>query len=93
MGLIKLELHAGSTAQNIMLEQKRKLMEEIRVLAKIVKSNRSHFKEIEKADYATLEKQLEQYEKKVESIQGYGSLEFTEGACQGIRAAKNNNKN
>ena len=42
------------------------VQDEIKVLSKIVKSNRIHFKEIEKADFATLQKQLEEYEKKVE---------------------------
>jgi hypothetical protein len=30
-------------------------MEELTTLSKVIKSNRAHFKEIEKADFATLE--------------------------------------
>ena len=36
-------------------------MEEISVLQGVVQTKRSHFKEIEKADFANLEQQLKEY--------------------------------
>lgn len=65
MALIKSEIEVGLEVKNQLLNKNRKLYEELTTLSKVIKSNRAHFKEIEKADFVTLEKQLAEYEAKM----------------------------
>lgn len=43
-------------------------MDELSLLTKVIKSNRAHLKDVEKADFNELQRQLEQYEQKLSKI-------------------------
>ena len=59
------EISSTQKANEILQAKVKSQFEEIDVLAKILKSNRAHFKYVEKADFETLKEQLKAYEEKV----------------------------
>ena len=88
MDIIKLEIEVGLQVRNSLVDKSNKLMEELTLLTKVIKSNRAHFKEIEKADFNELQRQLEQYERKLSEICESEDFDFNKQAYQSIRAAK-----
>ena len=52
-----------------MIDKNQALMDEINVLSKIVQSSQRHFEAVRGQDFATLKKQLEEYEAKVKGFQ------------------------
>jgi len=46
MAFIKTEIDVGREVKNQLVNKNQKLMEEIRILSKVVRSNRAHFKTI-----------------------------------------------
>ena len=58
------------------------LKAEIETLAKVVRTSRNHFKELEKVDFENLQNQLKKYESKIEK------LKISESHAEELRAAK-----
>ena len=88
MDLIKLEIECGMQVKNSLIDKSNKLMDELTLLTKVIKSNRAHFKQIEKADFNELQRQMDQYEKKLSEICDSEDFNFNKKAYQSIRAAK-----
>ena len=52
--MLKTELKVKDQVINILNQKSDKLMDELKLLTKIVKSNRMHYKELEKYDFTEL---------------------------------------
>ena len=62
---IQAELKTSNMIRDVQTKNIDKLKKEIETLAKIVKTSRNHFKELEKCDLEALGKQVDKYESKI----------------------------
>lgn len=76
------ELNTSKKIREILQKNNDKLKQEIQTLAKIVRTSRNHFKELEKCDLEALNAQLKKYESKIAKLQA------SESEVETIRASK-----
>ena len=62
------ELETQLAIRRQLIDKNQALMDEINVLSKIVQSSQRHFEAVRGQDFATLKKQLEEYEAKVKGF-------------------------
>ena len=80
------ELTTSKKIREMMQINNDKLKKEIETLAKIVKTSRNHFKELEKCDLEALSAQVEKYESKI------AMLQVSESEVETLRAGKAKNR-
>lgn len=65
---LEAELHTSNKIRDMLEISSNKLKSEISTLAKVVKSSRLHFRELENCDFKSLNAQISQYEDKVAAL-------------------------
>ena len=83
---LQTELKTSKQIREILDGNNAKLKTEIETLAKIVKTSRNHFKELEKCDLDALNAQMEKNEAKI------AKLQMSESEVETIRATKAKNR-
>ena len=76
------ELKTSHEIRDIFRKNNDRLKNEVETLAKIVRTSRNHFKELEVCDFDGLTAQLQKYEKKIKELQ------LSESQIESMRAAK-----
>ena len=83
---LQAELKTSNNIRDILTRNNEKLKKEIETLAKVVRTSRNHFKELEKCDLDALNAQLNKYESKI------AELQMSESEVETIRASKAKNR-
>ena len=79
---LETELTTSTKIREMLDKSNAKLKSEIETLAKIVKTGRLHFKELENCDFDALNKQVSKYESQV------AALKVSESTIQQIKATR-----
>ena len=80
--MLETELKTQKQIRKMVEKHNENLKAEIETLAKVVRTSRNHFKELEKVDFENLQNQLKKYESKIEK------LKISESHAEELRAAK-----
>ena len=80
--MLETELKTQKQIRKMVEKHNENLKAEIETLAKVVRTSRNHFKELEKVDFENLQNQLKKYESKIEK------LKISESQVEELRAAK-----
>ena len=85
--MIETELKTSNTIREMLTKNNKKLKGEIGTLAKVIKTSRNHFKELEKCDLDALTQQINKYESKI------AELKISESKQHELRASKAKKRN